>query len=172
MKNLLSDLASHTRLICHHDTEPLALIQPPPSTCCPKSQTTACPGATPNWGVSNSTAISLSITRTVAVRSDCCIEFGLRTLMFPQAESAIRPAFRLSANSNRRQSKRCIPILLCVRSRRCCCRFQYEPRNTVRPSRRRAPFAGRSCTPQYRDCLLYTSPSPRDLSTSRMPSSA
>ena len=24
----------------------------------------------------------------------------------------------------------------------------------------------------YRDCLLYTSPSPRDLSTSRMPSSA
>ena len=26
--------------------------------------------------------------------------------------------------------------------------------------------------PQYRSCLLYTSPSPRDLSTSRMPSSA
>ena len=25
---------------------------------------------------------------------------------------------------------------------------------------------------QYRTCLLYTSPSPRDLSTSRMPSSA
>ena len=25
---------------------------------------------------------------------------------------------------------------------------------------------------QYRSCLLYTSPSPRDLSTSRMPSSA
>ena len=25
---------------------------------------------------------------------------------------------------------------------------------------------------QYKDCLLYTSPSPRDLSTSRMPSSA
>ena len=25
---------------------------------------------------------------------------------------------------------------------------------------------------QYGDCLLYTSPSPRDLSTSRMPSSA
>ena len=25
---------------------------------------------------------------------------------------------------------------------------------------------------QYQDCLLYTSPSPRDLSTSRMPSSA
>ena len=24
----------------------------------------------------------------------------------------------------------------------------------------------------YKDCLLYTSPSPRDLSTSRMPSSA
>ena len=29
------------------------------------------------------------------------------------------------------------------------------------------PFIAR-----YRDCLLYTSPSPRDLSTSRMPSSA
>ena len=26
--------------------------------------------------------------------------------------------------------------------------------------------------PEYLDCLLYTSPSPRDLSTSRMPSSA
>ena len=26
--------------------------------------------------------------------------------------------------------------------------------------------------PPYEDCLLYTSPSPRDLSTSRMPSSA
>ena len=25
---------------------------------------------------------------------------------------------------------------------------------------------------RYQDCLLYTSPSPRDLSTSRMPSSA
>ena len=29
-----------------------------------------------------------------------------------------------------------------------------------------------SVTPEYWDCLLYTSPSPRDLSTSRMPSSA
>ena len=29
-----------------------------------------------------------------------------------------------------------------------------------------------STWPRYRDCLLYTSPSPRDLSTSRMPSSA
>ena len=27
-------------------------------------------------------------------------------------------------------------------------------------------------TVKYNDCLLYTSPSPRDLSTSRMPSSA
>ena len=27
-------------------------------------------------------------------------------------------------------------------------------------------------TPEYEPCLLYTSPSPRDLSTSRMPSSA
>ena len=30
----------------------------------------------------------------------------------------------------------------------------------------------RSIYDQYGDCLLYTSPSPRDLSTSRMPSSA
>ena len=30
----------------------------------------------------------------------------------------------------------------------------------------------RTCSHQYCDCLLYTSPSPRDLSTSRMPSSA
>ena len=29
-----------------------------------------------------------------------------------------------------------------------------------------------SGTDNYEDCLLYTSPSPRDLSTSRMPSSA
>jgi len=28
------------------------------------------------------------------------------------------------------------------------------------------------CVPLFRVCLLYTSPSPRDLSTSRMPSSA
>ena len=28
------------------------------------------------------------------------------------------------------------------------------------------------CTPNEAGCLLYTSPSPRDLSTSRMPSSA
>ena len=31
---------------------------------------------------------------------------------------------------------------------------------------------GRGFYEQYNDCLLYTSPSPRDLSTSRMPSSA
>ena len=30
----------------------------------------------------------------------------------------------------------------------------------------------RNLPPEYWDCLLYTSPSPRDLSTSRMPSSA
>ena len=37
------------------------------------------------------------------------------------------------------------------------------------------PFAGYEMPIQYKDgivCLLYTSPSPRDLSTSRMPSSA
>ena len=31
---------------------------------------------------------------------------------------------------------------------------------------------GRIMTVDYKNCLLYTSPSPRDLSTSRMPSSA
>ena len=31
---------------------------------------------------------------------------------------------------------------------------------------------GASCVLHNKDCLLYTSPSPRDLSTSRMPSSA
>ena len=31
---------------------------------------------------------------------------------------------------------------------------------------------GQTATNQYKPCLLYTSPSPRDLSTSRMPSSA
>ena len=39
------------------------------------------------------------------------------------------------------------------------------------------PLAGRAIeilleSSDYRPCLLYTSPSPRDLSTSRMPSSA
>ena len=34
--------------------------------------------------------------------------------------------------------------------------------------RQRAPVSDRECI----SCLLYTSPSPRDLSTSRMPSSA
>ena len=33
-------------------------------------------------------------------------------------------------------------------------------------------FGGGSSAGQFEDCLLYTSPSPRDLSTSRMPSSA
>ena len=35
-------------------------------------------------------------------------------------------------------------------------------------------FKGKAVTgyPSYKVCLLYTSPSPRDLSTSRMPSSA
>ena len=33
-------------------------------------------------------------------------------------------------------------------------------------------YAGQYCNGAYHYCLLYTSPSPRDLSTSRMPSSA
>ena len=33
-------------------------------------------------------------------------------------------------------------------------------------------FSKAISTGEYLDCLLYTSPSPRDLSTSRMPSSA
>jgi len=34
------------------------------------------------------------------------------------------------------------------------------------------PYVGGRFYERYKDCLLYTSPSPRDLSTSRMPSSA
>ena len=34
------------------------------------------------------------------------------------------------------------------------------------------PNSGRNAEDEFKDCLLYTSPSPRDLSTSRMPSSA
>ena len=34
------------------------------------------------------------------------------------------------------------------------------------------PTAGQDVVADSNDCLLYTSPSPRDLSTSRMPSSA
>ena len=45
-----------------------------------------------------------------------------------------------------------------------------------RPTAGRVLFDGRDVTrltrSQLQDCLLYTSPSPRDLSTSRMPSSA
>ena len=39
-------------------------------------------------------------------------------------------------------------------------------RDGLKPVHRRIIFA------MYKGCLLYTSPSPRDLSTSRMPSSA
>ena len=46
-------------------------------------------------------------------------------------------------------------------------------RNYVRDVGRFAAFLGRPPdTATSEDCLLYTSPSPRDLSTSRMPSSA
>ena len=34
------------------------------------------------------------------------------------------------------------------------------------------PFGGKTKEPHHDDCLLYTSPSPRDISGSRMPSSA
>ena len=37
---------------------------------------------------------------------------------------------------------------------------------------RRGAIVWNTLVPQLNDCLLYTSPSPRDLSTSRMPSSA
>ena len=38
--------------------------------------------------------------------------------------------------------------------------------------RHRAPHAARPCQPLHHPCLLYTSPSPRDRTRSRMPSSA
>ena len=46
-----------------------------------------------------------------------------------------------------------------------------KPRNRYQVKMRiEGKWDHRDC--QYWDCLLYTSPSPRDLSTSRMPSSA
>ena len=43
------------------------------------------------------------------------------------------------------------------------CAIELDPSHTLLDPRPQKPFQG---------CLLYTSPSPRDLSTSRMPSSA
>ena len=45
-------------------------------------------------------------------------------------------------------------------------------KGTVQCRKRLGFTVGRRKFVQYYDCLLYTSPSPRDLSTSRMPSSA
>ena len=53
---------------------------------------------------------------------------------------------------------------------------QGEWRITNLPNIRECPiylrFMGKYEPDKIKDCLLYTSPSPRDLSTSRMPSSA
>ena len=46
------------------------------------------------------------------------------------------------------------------------------PRFWVLEEIARAPYFAFLSVLHFRDCLLYTSPSPRDLSTSRMPSSA
>jgi len=48
----------------------------------------------------------------------------------------------------------------------------HHTRPIVFTSPRLTLFAGRVLGRRLKDCLLYTSPSPRDLSTSRMPSSA
>eukprot|EP00829_Urostomides_striatus_P017730 TRINITY_DN6210_c0_g1_i2.p1 TRINITY_DN6210_c0_g1~~TRINITY_DN6210_c0_g1_i2.p1 ORF type:complete len:174 (-),score=79.48 TRINITY_DN6210_c0_g1_i2:10-531(-) len=48
----------------------------------------------------------------------------------------------------------------------------YAPEPAPAPAPRYYPPQVQPIAPQYRPCLLYTSPSPRDLSTSRMPSSA
>ena len=45
-------------------------------------------------------------------------------------------------------------------------------KNDIRFQRFRNLFRELNITRNLGDCLLYTSPSPRDLSTSRMPSSA
>ena len=49
-----------------------------------------------------------------------------------------------------------------------------KPNNELRPNRLYGAFVlnQRKCSGTLEACLLYTSPSPRDLSTSRMPSSA
>ena len=50
---------------------------------------------------------------------------------------------------------------------------QLEEKWGVTPMAAAAPAAAGGAAPaEDKDCLLYTSPSPRDLSTSRMPSSA
>ena len=48
----------------------------------------------------------------------------------------------------------------------------YGQMNEPPGNRLRVALSGLTMAEKFRDCLLYTSPSPRDLSTSRMPSSA
>ena len=48
----------------------------------------------------------------------------------------------------------------------------FLPEDGVQPGFRQSETLHANGFFQYSDCLLYTSPSPRDLSTSRMPSSA
>ena len=47
-----------------------------------------------------------------------------------------------------------------------------EIQKTVKATKANKDQAEKIARDKIRDCLLYTSPSPRDLSTSRMPSSA
>ena len=48
----------------------------------------------------------------------------------------------------------------------------WEVDTDTQTVRHRSPKTGKTERYMFHTCLLYTSPSPRDLSTSRMPSSA
>ena len=50
--------------------------------------------------------------------------------------------------------------------------FKGKPKSANQREKMRQAKLGRKFTKEHRDCLLYTSPSPRDRQRSRMPSSA
>ena len=70
------------------------------------------------------------------------------------------------------ESEEIIPNDVCV--------FDYQPKESMARATNLEVIFEKGCDkqmvtvcdPNYYRCLLYTSPSPRDLSTSRMPSSA
>ena len=51
-------------------------------------------------------------------------------------------------------------------------KFNKNPSSFYKSRRLFVTFKNFQIAREFKDCLLYTSPSPRDLSTSRMPSSA